>query len=82
MRRGLVLPPVLALLAALLGSAPAPAREIVDMAGRRVEVPDDIRRIYVAHDPPAIFLTALAPDLMIGTPFPIRAPPTRCCLRR
>ncbi len=69
MRRGLVLPPVLALLAALLGSAPAPAREIVDMAGRRVEVPDDIRRIYVAHDPPAIFLTALAPDLMIGTPF-------------
>ena len=39
------------------------------MAGRRVQVPDAIRRIYVAHDPPAIFLTALAPDLMIGTPF-------------
>jgi iron complex transport system substrate-binding protein len=35
-----------------------------------VTVPDDIRRIYVAYDPPAIFLSSLAPDLMIGFPFP------------
>ena len=39
------------------------------MAGRQVTVPDDIRRIYVAYDPPAIFLSSLAPDLMIGFPF-------------
>ncbi len=43
------------------------ARDIIDMAGRSVQIPDDIRRVYVAHDPPALFLEALAPDLMIGT---------------
>ncbi len=39
------------------------------MAGRHVQVPEQIRRIYVAFDPPAIFLTSLAPDLMVGVPF-------------
>ena len=61
----------LALLAT--GRGQAQAREITDMAGRRVDVPDVIRRVYVAHDPPALFLTALAPDLMVGTPFPRNA---------
>ncbi|HLN23068.1 MAG TPA: ABC transporter substrate-binding protein [Patescibacteria group bacterium] len=56
-------------LALLLSASPLAAREIVDMAGRQVTVPDNIRRIYVAYDPPAIFLSALAPDLMIGFPF-------------
>lgn len=60
---------MLGVLAAAAASGPATAREIVDMAGRTVEVPDHIRRIYVAHDPPAIFLSALAPDLMVGFPF-------------
>ena len=60
---------VLALIGALMLSAPAPAREIVDMAGRHVDVPDVVRRVFVAHDPPAIFMTALAPDLLLGTPF-------------
>jgi len=58
-------------LALQIGCAPLWAREITDMAGRTVTVPDDIRRIYVAYDPPAIFLSALAPDLMIGFPFPL-----------
>jgi iron complex transport system substrate-binding protein len=53
----------------LLGAQPVAAREIVDMAGRTVSVPETIRRVYVAHDPPAIFLTALAPDLMVGFTF-------------
>ncbi len=53
-----------------LACRPLAAREITDMAGRKVVVPDDIRRIYVAYDPPAIFLSALAPDLMVGFPFP------------
>lgn len=48
-------------------ATPVLARDMVDMAGRSVQVPDDIRRVYVAHDPPALFLEALAPDLMIGT---------------
>lgn len=61
---------LLCLLALLADGERSEAREITDMAGRRVTVPDDIRRIYVAYDPPAIFLSALAPDLMIGFPFP------------
>lgn len=52
------------------GAGHGQARDIVDMAGRRVTVPDVIKRVYVAYDPPALFLTSLAPDLMVGTPFP------------
>jgi len=59
----------LCLFALLLGGERSYGREIIDMAGRHVVVPDIIRRVYVAHDPPALFMTALAPDLMIGTPF-------------
>ena len=55
--------------AATAAGGPAAAREVIDMAGRHVEVPDKIRRIYVAYDPPAIFLASLAPDLLVGVPF-------------
>jgi iron complex transport system substrate-binding protein len=44
----------------------AATRNIVDMAGRSVMVPAVIRRIYVAHDPPAIFLASVAPEKMLG----------------
>lgn len=60
---------LLCLFALVAGTGQAGAREIVDMAGRRVIVPDVIHRVYVAHDPPSIFLTSLAPDLMVGTTF-------------
>ncbi|WP_158258204.1 ABC transporter substrate-binding protein [Rhodopila globiformis] len=59
-------------MAALLWLAtgtPATGGEVIDMAGRHVTVPDQIHRIYAAHDPPAIFLASLAPDLMVGVPF-------------
>ncbi len=47
----------------------ARARIVTDMGGHEVKVPDTVGRIYVAHDPPAIFLSSLAPDLMVGFPF-------------
>lgn len=59
--------------ATLLLNRAAQARDITDMDGRRISVPAHIRRVYVAHDPPAIFLTSLAPELMIGFTFPLSA---------
>jgi iron complex transport system substrate-binding protein len=51
----------------------AQGREITDMSGRRVEVPDRIRHIYaMTHSFPLI--TAIAPDLLAGvaSPMPLK----------
>ena len=42
------------------------AREITDQAGRRVTVPDTIRRIYAAQPYTYVLTTLLAPDLLVG----------------
>lgn len=55
-----------ALLAALLAIAPAVARTATDSAGRRVEIPDHITRVFAAGPPAAVLLYALAPQDMIG----------------
>ncbi len=47
-------------------STPATAREIVDMAGRRVEIPDTIASVYSASPPATYMLYAIAPDLIAG----------------
>lgn len=57
---------VLGLAASLLG-ATAQAREIVDMAGRKVVVPDHIQRVYGSAPPLTVLLHAVAPDMMLGT---------------
>lgn len=50
----------------LLGAAPALARSVVDSAGRTVEVPDSINRVFAAGPPASVLLYMLAPDKMIG----------------
>ncbi|MBL26068.1 MAG: iron ABC transporter substrate-binding protein [Rhodospirillaceae bacterium] len=47
------------------------AREIADSAGRPVEVPDRISRVFAAGPPAAVLVYMLAPETMIGWP---RAP--------
>lgn len=42
------------------------AREITDMAGRQVVVPDQIRRIYAAQPYTHVLTYMLAPDMLIG----------------
>jgi iron complex transport system substrate-binding protein len=56
---------------AFLASVPAPARTITDSAGRRVEVPDRIGRVFAAGPPASALLYVLAPQTMIGW---VRAP--------
>ncbi len=65
----------LGLAAALaIAVAPAPAREIVDMSGRPVIVPDTIHRAYaMTHAFPLI--TAIAPDLVAGFAMPVPPKP-------
>jgi iron complex transport system substrate-binding protein len=59
-----------AALSALLLCAAAGAREITDMSGRKVEVPDRIEHIYaMTHSFPLI--VAIAPDLLAGMAWPI-----------
>jgi iron complex transport system substrate-binding protein len=44
------------------------ARPVTDSAGRTVEVPDKISRVFAAGGPAAILLYVLAPDRMVGWP--------------
>jgi iron complex transport system substrate-binding protein len=47
-------------------SAWAQRRVVVDGAGRRVEIPARVRRVFPAGGPAGIFLYTLAPDAMLG----------------
>jgi iron complex transport system substrate-binding protein len=42
------------------------AREVIDSAGRKVEVPDRIERVMAAGPPASVLLYMLAPEKMIG----------------
>ena len=55
-------------LAALAAPRPVGAqrRTIVDGAGRRVEVPSAVRRVFAAGGPASIFVYTLAPDTLLG----------------
>lgn len=63
------------LLAILLLATPfrSFAREIVDMSGRHVTVPDKIARVYGSSPPATLTIYALAPEMMIGlnTPYQV-----------
>ena len=71
LRRSIMLPMLLCLCLAL---APAQAREVIDMAGRTVTVPEHVHGIYAMSHSLAI-VTALAPDLLVGLPFPFKRNP-------
>ena len=58
---------VLALLILLVGAS-VEARSITDSAGRQVEVPDRIERVFAAGPPASILLYMLAPEKMTGWP--------------
>ncbi len=63
--------PWLLTLLLLLLAAPAMARSVTDSAGRTVEVPDRITRVFASGPPASTLLYVLAPDKMIGW---VRAP--------
>jgi iron complex transport system substrate-binding protein len=50
----------------LMGAAPAEARSFTDSAGRAVEVPDRVARVFPAGPPAAIVVYMLAPDRLLG----------------
>jgi iron complex transport system substrate-binding protein len=52
----------------LVLATPVTARTVTDSAGRAVEVPDRIERVFAAGGPAAILIYVLAPDRMIGWP--------------
>jgi iron complex transport system substrate-binding protein len=56
---------LVALLAVTLATA-ATARSFTDSAGRTVDVPDRIERVFAAGPPASIMVYALAPDRLIG----------------
>jgi iron complex transport system substrate-binding protein len=59
------------LILAVMWSGVAAAGEVVDSAGRIVQVPDRIAHVVPAGPPASVLLEALAPDLMIGWPSPL-----------
>ena len=54
----------------LVVTAAAEARTVIDSAGRKVEVPDKIEKVFAAGPPASILLYMLAPDKMTGWPNP------------
>jgi iron complex transport system substrate-binding protein len=49
-----------------LGAAPAFARTVTDSAGRQVEIPGTVARVFAAGPPASALLYVLAPQTMIG----------------
>jgi iron complex transport system substrate-binding protein len=57
----------LVLSAQILGAVSSlEARTVVDSAGRHVEVPDSIQRVFASGPPAEVFLYVVAPEKMIG----------------
>lgn len=54
-------------------STPARAREIIDSAGRHVDIPDRITRVFAAGPPASTLLYVLAPQTMTGWVYTPRA---------
>ncbi|MDR2259460.1 MAG: ABC transporter substrate-binding protein [Azoarcus sp.] len=56
-----------------MGSPRALAGEIIDMAGRKVLIPDYPDRVFGAAPPVNVLLSVVAPEVMLGLNFPIPA---------
>jgi iron complex transport system substrate-binding protein len=52
----------------LLASSAARAGEVTDAAGRKIEIPETVTRVFPAGPPAAILIYTLAPDLLLGWP--------------
>lgn len=63
---------VLLLLFGVLSAIPAGAREAVDMAGRRITLPESLQRVYVASPPENLLACAIDPALMVGLTLPLK----------
>jgi len=63
---------MLALLFMMLTSVSATAGTVTDSAGRKVDVPDKIMRLYASGPPASVLVYALAPDTLIGWPRALR----------
>jgi iron complex transport system substrate-binding protein len=63
------------LVAVAVGTAlpAAAARTVVDDAGRRVEIPDRIERVFAAGPPASVLLYTVAPQTMVGWTRPLSA---------
>lgn len=70
MRRSWISLPAAILLGLICASA-AFARPVTDSAGRVVEVPDSVRRVFAAGPPASTLLYVVAPETMVGW---VRAP--------
>jgi iron complex transport system substrate-binding protein len=53
-------------------SGSAGAREITDMTGRKVTVPDSIRKVYAPTPYGSYIMYAVAPDMLAGLIFPLK----------
>jgi len=53
-------------IASILSAMPASARTVTDSAGRQVDVPDTISKVFAAGPPASTLLYMLAPQKMIG----------------
>jgi len=62
---------LLVMLAGFCLTLSAQAREITDMAGRKVNVPDKIERVFGSAPPLNVLLHAVAPESMLGLSFPV-----------
>jgi len=74
MRRGarlFRLPALVAVLFVITWITALDAREFVDMRGRRVAVPDTVRRVYSSSPPVTFLMTAVDPFLLVGLNFPL-----------
>jgi len=56
----------------LLAALPLPAREIVDMGGNRVILPDTITKVAAVSPPGTYLLYAIDPAILAGINFPLR----------
>ncbi len=63
---------LLGALVAMLPGHPASAREIVDMMGRRVAIPDTVRKVYAPSPYGAFALYSIDPTSVAGLIFPIK----------
>ena len=61
---------IVLMLALLVAATPGEARTVTDSAGRKIDVPDRIERVFAAGPPASILLYILAPDRMTGWPNP------------
>ncbi len=64
---------IIMLLALLIVPNPGQAREIVDMKGRTLTIPDVVSKVAAVSPPGTYLLYAIDPSILAGLNFPIRA---------